>query len=52
MIEGLNRYLEETERMNELKLDASNVNYKDGLIESYRIVEDPFQRAIEDLNFG
>ena len=47
----LNRFLEETEAMTEFELTAHNVNYKDQLLESYRLVEDPYHREIEELNY-
>lgn len=50
-MDTLNNFLAETEKMAELELDAQTVNYKDRLIESYRTVEDPFGREIEDINY-
>ena len=50
-LEELNRFLEETEQLKQLELTAQNVNYKDLLIESYRLVEDPFKREIEELTY-
>jgi len=36
----------------ELNLDASTIQYKDVLIDSYRAVEDPFSSEIADLQYA
>lgn len=50
-VEALNRYLENTEKINEIKLDPQFINYRESLYESYREVEDPFRTEITDLNY-
>ena len=47
----MNHFLAETEKMNELEMDPSTVNYKDCLLESYKQIEDPFDREIKELNY-
>ena len=50
-LEELNKFLEETEKMTEYELTAQNVNYKDQLLEGFRMVEDPYHLEIEELNY-
>ena len=47
-----NTYITEKERIVELKLDATTINYKDCLVDSYRGVEDPFGKEIQDLQYA
>ena len=50
-VEALNKFLEESERVNDLQLDARTVNYKECLLETFKAINDPFRREIEDVNF-
>lgn len=49
-VDTLNNYIEETEKLVELKLDAK-VNYKERIIETYKGVQDPFDIEVADLNY-
>jgi hypothetical protein len=42
----MNRYLAETEKMNEIELDPATINYKEQLLETFKDVEDPFKREL------
>ena len=48
----MNQFLEHTEKLNEIELDPSTINYKESLIESFREIEDPFEREIEEINYN
>lgn len=37
--------------MNEIELDPATVNYKDCLQDSFKNIEDPFEREIRELNY-
>lgn len=37
--------------MNEIELDGSTVNYKECILESFKDIEDPFQREVEEMNY-
>ena len=50
-LNNLNAYLAETEKMNEIELDPATVNYKDCLQDSFKNIEDPFEREIRELNY-
>ncbi len=45
-VDKSNAYIQEKEKIIELKLEAATINYKDCLIDSYRGVEDPFGTEI------
>lgn len=47
----MNEYLEESEKVKELTLSAKSVNYKECLLESYKMIADPFKVEIDDINF-
>jgi hypothetical protein len=47
----LNKFLEESEKIPELVLEPKTVNYKECLLESFKAIQDPFRREIEDVNF-
>lgn len=47
----LNQFLEESEKVQEFKIDARTVNYKECLLESYKQIQDPFKIEIDDINF-
>ncbi len=51
-VDALNNYIEEKERIVELKLDAATVNYNSALIQTYKSVEDPFETEIAELNYA
>ena len=51
-VDRYNTYITEKERIVELKLDATTINYKDCLVDSYRGVEDPFGTEIQDLQYA
>ena len=50
-LESLNKFLEESEKINELVLDPHTVNYKELILASFRDVNDPFRNQIVDINF-
>lgn len=50
-VDTLNKFLEETEKVPELVLEPHTVNYKECLLESFKAIQDPFRREIEDINF-
>ena len=39
---NLNKYLEESEKVQEYQIEARTVNYKECILESYNKVQDPF----------
>lgn len=51
-VENLNKYIEEKERIVELKIDAATVNYNNCLIQTYKGVEDPFETEIVELSYA
>lgn len=51
-VDSLNKYIEEKERIVELKLDAVTINYNNVLIQTLRGVEDPFETEIAELNYA
>jgi hypothetical protein len=51
-VDRYNTYIKEKERIVELYLDATTINYKDCLVDSYRGVEDPFGTEIQDLQYA
>lgn len=50
-LEQMNNYLLESEKVQELVLDARTINYKQCLLDSFKQVQDPFKIEIEDINF-
>lgn len=50
-MDTLNAFLEESEKVREFILDARTVNYKECLLDSFKLVQDPFKIEIEDINF-
>lgn len=50
-VDTLNKFLEESEKIPELVLEPRTVNYKECLLESFKAIQDPFRREIEDVNF-
>lgn len=50
-VEQMNKYLEESEKLNELVLEPKTVNYKELILESFKRVNDPYQNQIVDINF-
>jgi len=51
-VEKSNAYIQEKERIVELKLDPATISYKDVLVESYICAEDPFGTEIKDLQYA
>lgn len=47
----MNKYLEETEKLNEIYISPDTPNYSDLLMETFRLVEDPFNREIEQIGY-
>ena len=50
-LQQMNKYLEESEKLNELVLEPKTVNYKELILESFKRVNDPYQNQIVDINF-
>lgn len=50
-LQEMNDYLEESEKVRELNLQAKTVNYKECILESYRMIADPFKVELDDINF-
>lgn len=51
-VDNLNKYIEEKEKIVELKIDAATVNYNNSLIQTYKGVEDPFETEIVELSYA
>lgn len=47
----MNDYLEESEKVRELNLQAKTVNYKECILESFKMIADPFKVELDDINF-
>ena len=41
-LKGLNAFLKEQEKVETLDLNAQSVNYKQRILETFRLIEDPF----------
>lgn len=50
-LDDINAFLAESEKLIEKKIDLQTLNYKESLIEAYKMIEDPFDREIKEINF-
>ena len=50
-VDDLNKYLVESDKTIELNLDVHTINYKDNILETFKLIEDPFEREIKEMNF-
>lgn len=48
-LDDLNKFLEETEKLVELHLDVQTLQYKDNILETFKLIEDPFGREIKEM---
>jgi hypothetical protein len=47
----MNDFLFESEKVQELHLNARTVNYKECILESFKQIQDPYKNEIDDINF-
>ena len=46
-----NKYIEEAEKVKELHIDVHTLNYKDNILDTFKMIEDPFSREIKDFTY-
>ena len=50
-LDELNKFLEEADKTTELHLDAQTVNYKDSMLDNFKLIQDPFDREIKEFTY-
>lgn len=51
MLESLNQHLFETEKLSEIVINPQTINYQDFLLQTYKMIEDPFERELQELGY-